>query len=73
MMFSNDNSSHHWVTFTKGRIHVTGCSNCGQVLMPTNEDTSCHKVPVTDNMLVNKGFRITGAVQAAAAPSPSAA
>ncbi|NVJ50663.1 MAG: hypothetical protein HWE13_05870 [Gammaproteobacteria bacterium] len=51
---------HNWVTFTKGRIHVTGCAHCGQVLLPTNENTECYKVSMSDNLLAKKGFRATG-------------
>ncbi|WMS86717.1 hypothetical protein [Pleionea litopenaei] len=51
---------HNWVTFTKGRIHVTGCAHCGQVLLPTNEHTECFKVSMDDNLLAKKGFRASG-------------
>lgn len=53
-------NNHQWVTFTKGRIHVTGCASCGQVLLPTNEHTQCMKLPKADNTLLQRGFRISG-------------
>ncbi len=55
--------NHQWVSFTKGRIHITGCAGCGQILLPTNEHTECFKLPLKDNLLVRKGYRITGAAQ----------
>jgi hypothetical protein len=54
-------ASHQWVSYTKGRICITGCAGCGQVLLPTNEDSECLKLSLKDNPLVRKGYRISGA------------
>ncbi len=52
--------SHQWVTFSKSRIHVTGCAKCGQILLPTNEASTCYPVALGDNPLQKRGYQITG-------------
>ncbi|MEE4245785.1 MAG: hypothetical protein V2I33_10255 [Kangiellaceae bacterium] len=51
-------SNHQWVTFTKGHIHVNGCAECGQILLPTNAESECQQVPPSQNILIQKGYRI---------------
>ncbi len=53
---------HQWVTFSKGRMQVTGCARCGEVLLPTNEVSDCNHEEKKSNMLLQRGFEITGRV-----------
>ncbi|WP_144391897.1 hypothetical protein [Pleionea sediminis] len=53
-------NNHQWVIFAKGRMHVTGCANCGEVLLPTNEHAECLRVDKEQNLLIKKGFEIKG-------------
>ena len=50
--------SHHWVTFSKGRINIKGCSHCGQILLPTNEHSRCHEATADEHTLHAKGYKI---------------
>lgn len=54
---------HQWVIFSKGRMQVTGCANCGEVLLPTNELSDCNHEKKKSNMLLQRGFEITGRVR----------
>ncbi len=56
-------NQHQWCTYSKGRIHITGCAGCGQILLPSNSHTNCIKIPEEDNMLLAKGYEITQIMQ----------
>ncbi|MDH5434236.1 MAG: hypothetical protein OEY19_09850 [Gammaproteobacteria bacterium] len=49
---------HNWTTFYKGRMKLTGCSQCGEMQFPSNIEESCQLNDIFDSQLVKSGYRM---------------
>jgi len=58
---------HQWVTFTKGRIKLLGCSCCGQMQLPSNREESCEQTELSISPLVRNGYRYDGLMSSSVA------
>ncbi len=49
--------AHQWVTFSKGRVRLLGCSCCGQIQLPSNRDSACPQNQAGAGLLMRNGYR----------------
>ncbi|HEX4910002.1 MAG: hypothetical protein ACOY3E_15835 [Pseudomonadota bacterium] len=56
----DDRKSHQWVTFSKGRVRLLGCSCCGQIQLPSNRDAACPQTQLGAGVLMRNGYRCEG-------------
>ncbi len=49
-------NSHQWTIFSKGRMRVEACSNCGDLHLPSNTDNQCSDNELVDSQIVAAGY-----------------
>ncbi len=55
----SNSTNHQWATFYKGRLRIKACSGCGQMSLPSNEQSVCDKDGILSSPIVKAGYTLT--------------
>lgn len=56
MIETKPETSHQWIIFSKGRMRVEACSNCGDLHLPSNTESQCSDNQLTNSQIVKAGY-----------------
>ncbi len=49
-------TTHQWTTFQKGRLKIKACRCCGQMSLPSNNQSICDKDNILLSPIVRAGY-----------------
>jgi hypothetical protein len=50
------NQKHQWTIFQKGRLRIKACSCCGEMNLPSNNESICDKRNILTSPIVRAGY-----------------
>jgi len=63
MIETKTESSHQWTIFSKGRMRVEACTNCGDVHLPSNTDNQCSDNELIESQIIKAGYHIVSEIE----------
>ena len=51
-------TTHQWTLFQEGKIKIKACGCCGQMLLPSNLQSSCEEQNISLSPIVQAGYEI---------------
>ena len=51
-------TTHQWRMFSKGRMRVEACLNCGDLRLASNTNAPCSDVALSESQIVKAGYKI---------------
>ena len=50
-------TTHQWKMFSKGRMRVEACENCGDLHLASNTNYPCSETELSESQIVKAGYR----------------
>jgi hypothetical protein len=51
-----NNTMHQWTIFQKGRLRIKACACCGEMNLPSNNDSICDKRNILISPIIRAGY-----------------